>query len=115
MRFIGDVLLDLAVLIDEFDGAICESDSCDLTGTSAEGHPVVIDGVGVEVEPFARLSGVDIPFIDDIVIADAEWEARYLVSSLKEHQLTDVHMSSCLAWDWRGLILNLIKDNLNYV
>lgn len=45
MCFVGDVLLDLAVFIDEFDGAIGESNSCDVTGTSAEGHPIVIDGI----------------------------------------------------------------------
>lgn len=99
MGLVGDMLLDFAIFIDELDGAIGESDGCNIAGTSAEGHPIVIDGVGVEIKPFTGLSGVDIPFIDDIIITDAEWGERYLVSSLKEHQLTEVHMSSCLLWD----------------
>ena len=53
MSLAGDVLLDLAVFIDELDGAIGEPNSCDVAGTSAEGHPIVIDGIGVKIRPFA--------------------------------------------------------------
>lgn len=45
---IGDVTLDFAVFVDESDGAICEPDGCEIADSLGEGHPVVVDGVGVE-------------------------------------------------------------------
>lgn len=65
------MLFYFAIFIDEFDGAICKPDGDEVAGTFAEGHPVVVDGIRVEIEPFAGLSGVDIPFIDHIVVTDA--------------------------------------------
>lgn len=72
MRLGRDVLFYFAIFIDEFDGAICKPDGDDVAGTLAEGHPVMVDGIGVEIEPFAGLSCVDVPFVDDIVVSDAE-------------------------------------------
>ena len=64
------MLFDFTVFIDKFDSSICKSYSNNVTSTLAEGHPIVIDGVGVQIEPFSGLPRVDIPFIDDIVISD---------------------------------------------
>ena len=96
MRLVGDVLLDFAVFIDKFDGAVTKTNRRNIAGAPAEGHPIVVDCVGVEFHPLGGLAGVGIPLVDDVVVTDAEWGRKYLVSSLKEHQDTDVHMSSCL-------------------
>lgn len=72
MCFCGDMLVDLAILIDELDGAICESDCEKVAGTLAEGHPVMIDCVAVQFQPFCGLSRVYIPSVDDIIITHAD-------------------------------------------
>ena len=96
MCLVGDVLLDFAVFIDKFDGAIAKTHSHNVTGAPAEWHPIMVNSVGVKFHPLGGLTGVGIPLVDDVVVADAGWGWKYLVSSLKEHQDTDVHMSSCL-------------------
>lgn len=106
MSFSSDVLVHLAVLIDELDRAIGESHGEQVAGALAEGHPVVVDRKAIKLEPLGGLVGVDVPSIDDIVVADAEWNQQYLVNSLKEHHETEVHMSSCFAWPCRLRILN---------
>lgn len=104
------MLFDFAIFINQFDGAISESEGCEVTGAFTKRHPVMISGIIFELKPFSSLSGVHVPFIDDIVIADANSKNRYLVSSLKEHQETEIHISSCFCWAWRPLILNLINE-----
>ena len=93
MCFGSDVLVYFSVLIDEFDGSVGEPHGKQLAGSLAERHPVVIYCIAVELEPFGGLVRVDVPPIDDVVVADAEWGWQYLVSSLKEHHETEVHMS----------------------
>ncbi len=48
MSLVGDMFLDFTILVDEFDGTICEGHCHGIAGSFAEGHPVVVDGVGVE-------------------------------------------------------------------
>ena len=108
MSLIGDMSLNFAIFVDKFDAAVSKSNGYQVAGTLAEGDPVVIDGVGVEIEPFSGCGGVDVPLVDDIVVTDAGWGGVYLVSSLKEHQETEVHISSCLVCACKGLILNLM-------
>lgn len=68
----GDMLFYFAVFIDEFDGTISKANCEDIAGAFGEGHPIVVNGVGVKIQPFGSLCSVDVPFIDDIVISDAE-------------------------------------------
>ena len=49
MCLVSHVLFDFAIPIDEFDRAISKTDSYDVAGASAEGHPIVVDGVGVKI------------------------------------------------------------------
>lgn len=72
MRFRGDMLVDFAILIDQLDGAICESDCEKVTGTFAEGHPVMIDCVSVQFQPFCGLPRVYIPSVDHIIISHTD-------------------------------------------
>ena len=72
MSFGGDVLVDLAILIDQLDGAICESDCEEVAGALAEGHPVMIDCVAVQFQPLGGLASVHVPSVDDIIVADTE-------------------------------------------
>ena len=43
------MFLDFTIPIDEFDGTVGKTDGTNVTGASAEGHPIVVDGVGVEI------------------------------------------------------------------
>jgi len=64
------MFFDFPVFIDKFDSAICKSYSNNVTSSLGERHPVVIDGIRVQIKPFSGLSSVDVPFIDDIVVSD---------------------------------------------
>ena len=108
MCFVGDMTFYFAIFVDEFDGTICKPDCCHIAGSFGERHPIVFDGVGVEFQPFGGSARVDIPFVDDVVLSDADYGECYLVTSLKEHHETEVHISSCLVCPPRPLILNLI-------
>jgi hypothetical protein len=71
MCLCGDVFVDFAVFVNEFNGAISKSDCEGFTDALGEGHPIMVDGVGVEFKPLAALSGGGVPPIDDVIVADA--------------------------------------------
>jgi hypothetical protein len=90
----GDVLFDLSIFVYEFDSAVCKSNCEGLANALGEGHPVVVDGVGVEFKPLGALACGGVPSINKVVVTYTVCNKRYLVSSLKEHHDTEVQISS---------------------
>jgi hypothetical protein len=69
---ISDMLIQFAIFIDEFETSICKSYGTELTGALTIWYPIMIDCIGVKFHPFSSLTGIGVPFIDDIIISDTK-------------------------------------------
>ena len=73
---ISNDFLSFSSLVINPEGAIGKANGKDITGAFGGGDPVMIGGKGVELDQFVGLRGGGVPFVDDVVVSDADVIAK---------------------------------------
>lgn len=66
------MLLEFTIFIEKFKTAINITNSKKFAWPFNMRDPIMVNGEGIEFHEFRGLIGIDVPFIHDIIVADAE-------------------------------------------
>ncbi len=66
------MLIQFAIFINKFETSISKSNCSKLTWSFTIWNPIMIDCVGIKLHPFGSLTGISVPFINNIIIADTK-------------------------------------------